>query len=271
LLMMAGSIVVGGFITAVIRQSSDRHRLIVELEATRGLLAETERRAGTFAERQRLAGEIHDTLAQSFSSIVMHLEAADQYVSPENQGIHRHIDQARQCARTSLIDVRNLIWALRPEALGQGTLIDALQHLVERWSEENSIPAMIRISGIVVRVRPEIEITCLRILQEALANIRKHARARQVRISFSFLDDDVLTIDIHDDGSGFQAGNLTTPFVRGPQSGFGLFAMRERVEALMGTLTIESMPGEGTTIGVMLPLQKEEKGKDEADSYPDCG
>ena len=126
---------------ALLQESQKRQRLIDALDATRRDLAEEERRAGVLMERQRLARDLHDTLAQSFTGIVLHLEAAEQALplplsTPQGLTALRHIDQARASARASLQEVRRLLSALRPGLLEKTSLAAVVQTLVEQWNEE---------------------------------------------------------------------------------------------------------------------------------------
>ena len=100
---------------------------------------------------------------------------------------------------------------------------------------------------------PEIEVTLLRALQEALSNVRKHAQASQVAVTLSYIDD-LVVLDVQDDGTGFEL--TQTPSAAQPVDGFGLTAMRERVEHLGGTLLVESAPGEGTTLVIEIPTSR---------------
>lgn len=241
------------FIHAIMDQSRERQRLIEELQTTRGDLAAAERLAGVLEERQRLAREIHDTLAQGFTSIIMHLEAIEAALGSDPAVVQKHLDQARNSARESLAEARRIVWALQPESLERSSLAEVLQRLAERWSEENHIPAGVIVTGAVRASLPEIEVTLLRVAQESLANIRKHAKASTVMLTLSYMDD-LVALDVHDDGAGFDLDRALAQANGDHASGFGLRSMRERVEALDGTLSVESAPGEGTTVAVALPV-----------------
>jgi signal transduction histidine kinase len=240
------------FIYAIVEQSQQQQRLIGELEATRQALAAAERQAGIMEERQRLAREIHDTLAQGFTSIVMHLEAAEAALPAELTTPQRFLDQARRTARENLAEARRLLWALQPAALERATLGEVLTHLAARWEEESGVQALATTTGTVHALRPEIEVTLLRAAQEALANTHKHANASQVVLTLSYMDG-MVVLDVQDNGVGFDMTRLSLSPVEQPAGGFGLKALRERVEQLGGTLSIESSCGEGTTIAVALP------------------
>jgi len=212
------------------------------------LIAEA-RHSGVIEERRRLAREIHDTLIQGFASIVMNLEAAEG--SLEDDQAHRHLDEARNTAREGLAEARRIVWALRPEALEGAPLSEALERLAARWSETSGIACGVRITGTLLPLPAEAEVTLLRAAQEALTNVRKHARASRAVLTLSYMDDRV-ALDVLDDGAGFEPEGAST--AGGPSGGFGLPAMRERVEQSGGRLVVESEPGRGTTLVVELPV-----------------
>jgi signal transduction histidine kinase len=245
------------FIYAIVEQSQQQQRLIGELEATRHALAAAERQAGIMEERQRLAREIHDTIAQSFISITMHLEAAEAAFPGELSTLQRHLNQARRTARENLAEARRMLWALQPSALNRTSFVEVLTQLATRWTEESGAGTSMTTTGTVYPLRPEIEFTLLRAAQEALANARKYARASQVTLTLSYMDGTV-ALDVQDDGIGFDTAHLCVSPVGQPAGGFGLKALRERVEQLGGMLSIESAPGEGTTIAVALPAASNE-------------
>jgi signal transduction histidine kinase len=234
----------------ITEQSHRRQRLIDELEATREELARTARHAGMLEERQRLAGEIHDTLAQAFTSIVMLLEAVQAGLDSGSKKVAGHIEQALHTAREALGEARRLVWSLRPESLERGSLPEALRRVTSQLAEQTGIAAHMVVTGEARPLPAALEITLLRTAQEALANVRRHAHARQVTLTLSYMDD-VTVLDVCDDGVGFDPGILPTG--PGRQGGLGLVAMRERVEALGGSLTVESSPGQGSTLVVELP------------------
>lgn len=230
---------------SVMQESQRRQRLIEALEAARQNLAQAERQAGVLAERQRLAREIHDTLAQDFTSIVLHLEAADAALPVEAGPGRTHLARARETARAGLAEARRLVLALRPEPLEGASLPQALRRVAGRWADETGIPATVAVTGEPVALHPEAEVTLLRAAQEALTNVRKHARARAATLTLSYMGDQV-ALDVQDDGVGFDAA--------APAEGFGLAAMRQRAEQLGGAVVVESAPGRGTTVALTLPL-----------------
>lgn len=261
LLAILGAIVSGIiaalFIGAILRQSRQRQQLLEELAATHQQLAAAERQAGVTQERQRLAREIHDTLAQGFTSIVIHLEAAEGALPSDMRTMRRHLDQVGRTARENLAEARRLMWALQPEALDRASLPEVLTNLAERWSEESTVSARATITGTARSLRPEIEVTLFRAAQETLANAGKYAQASQVTLTLSYMED-VVVLDVQDDGRGFDTAQLLASAAGHTSSGFGLKGLRERVAQLSGTLSIESTPGEGATIAVSLPALSNE-------------
>ncbi|MFD4194868.1 sensor histidine kinase [Amycolatopsis thermoflava] len=134
--------------------------------------------------------------------------------------------------------------ALRPGPLDEARLPDALKAVAERWAQRSEVAIEFTATGTARPMHPEIEATLLRVAQEALSNVAKHAGARRVGLTLSYMEDQV-TLDVRDDGSGFD------PARRG--DGFGLPGMLQRVQRLAGTLAVESEPGAGTAISASLP------------------
>jgi signal transduction histidine kinase len=246
----AGTLLSVAYMSTVVRQSRERQRLIEQLQATRAELAAAERQAGTLAERQRLARDLHDTLTQGFASIVLLLEAAEESLT-SGRPIDRHIHQALRAARDNLAESRRVVWALRPRPLAEQPLPQALGELTGRLAEETGLQAETVVTGTARPLSSQVEEALLRVGQEALANVRKHAAASRVTITLSYLEDAV-TLDVHDDGVGFEQAAATAG------GGLGLHAMGERVAALGGSLVIESAPSEGATIAVELPDRADE-------------
>ena len=228
-------------------------------------LVEEAHRAGVLRERQRMAHEIHDTLAQGFTSIVMNLEAAEGIMPPSSDRAQHHLDQARLTARESLTEARRLVWALRPEALEKASLPEALNRLTERWSKESGVGVGVTVTGTPHPLSPDIEATLFRTAQEALVNVRKHANASRVALTLSYMGD-VIALDARDDGVGFDPSRADAETRDRTSGGFGLKGMRERIEQTGGSLSVESAPGEGTTLVVELPMVAPEGGSPETGS-----
>ncbi|GIF21823.1 signal transduction histidine kinase [Actinoplanes tereljensis] len=205
------------------------------------------RTAGVLDERQRMAGEIHDTVAQGLIGIVTQLQAAAQ---APGEDWRRHHDAATDLARESLTEARRSVHALRPRELESGRLDEALAEVATRWSTRLGLTVEFTTTGTSRPLPPEAEAVLLRTAQEALANVSRHASATRVGITLSYLDHDV-ALDVRDDGRGFDPTAPRPPTAT--TGGFGLVAMRRRIEGLAGTLAIESEPGAGTGISACLP------------------
>jgi len=221
------------------------------LEENAGLHAQLlvqAREAGMLDERQRLAGEIHDTLAQGFTGIITQLQAAEQ-AADDPARWRRHIAAAATLARENLAEARRSVQALTPDALDKAPLPEALQDLTHRWSGLRDTHVEFTTTGTPRPMHPEIEATVLRLTQEALSNVAKHARATRVGVTLSYMEDQI-ALDVRDDGVGFSPGDAGG---KAGDGGFGLTGMRRRVQRLAGTLSIESEPGAGTAISASLP------------------
>ena len=198
------------------------------------------REAGVLDERQRMAREIHDTLAQGLTGIVTQLQAAEQ---AGGERWRQHFTAAIRMARESLTEARRSVDALRPQPLETAGLGEALAGVAEGWSALHGVSVQVTTTGTVRALPPEAELALLRAAQEALANVARHAQAGAVALTLSYLDHEV-TLDVRDDGRGFGTR---------PGGGFGLTAMRERIEGLSGTVRVRSEPGSGTTISARVP------------------
>jgi signal transduction histidine kinase len=240
---LAFALFFGVWVDRIIRQSSERRDLIKQLEATRAELAEVSREAGAMAERERLTAEIHDTLAQGFTSILMLLQAAEPRIESDPGEAQRQIGLAVRTARENLAEARALVAAVPPAALGDSSLDEAVRRLVDRLGEELGADTECVVSGEPRRLAARTEVVLLRTAQESLANVRKHAGAGRVEVTLDY-GETTVRLEVRDDGRGF---DQTTA------SGFGLRGMRERAGQVGGTLRVVSRPGEGTSITVEVP------------------
>lgn len=259
-IIFIASVVMGGsmaaFIEALINEGDKRRKLIDELESARERLAHSERQAGVLSERQRIAGEIHDTIAQDLTSVVMHLEAALGRFGPAPHPAIDHIEQGIGAARTGIAEARRIVYALLPQILESQGLTGALRLTVEKWRRSAGVGASFRLIGEEPSLPRQAEVVLLRAVQEALTNVRKHASARNVVVTMTNLSDD-LALDIHDDGVGFDSDRLSTVdmnVTNGYGMGLGLETLGERIRSLGGVLTIESSPDSGCTVSISLPL-----------------
>lgn len=238
---------------ALYRESERRRHLIEELTATRADLAEAQHTAGVLAERERLAHEIHDTLAQGLSSILLLLGAAGRSLPGNPANAARHVDQARQAAADNLAEARRFVAALTPPALDGTSLAGALERLCATTGARHSITARFHLTGVPTPLPTSHEVALLRIAQAAIANTVRHARAATVEVGLSYFDDEI-ALDVADDGIGFDPTVLPEPDPG--EGGFGLAAMHTRTRGLGGSLDVRSSPGHGTAVATRLPLPR---------------
>jgi signal transduction histidine kinase len=150
------------------------------------------------------------------------------------------------------------VHALRPEPLRSARLSEALSAVAARWSALHGIPVRVTTTGTAWPIRPEAETALLRIAQEALANVARHARATRVGVTLSYLEHEA-ALDVRDDGGGFDPARIAAAGgPRADRGGFGLIAMRQRIESVSGTLQVESEPGAGTGISARVPAEPAE-------------
>lgn len=235
---------------------ADLHQANVELESAleenAGLHAQLvaqAREAGVLDERQRIARDIHDTLAQSLAGILTQLEAADQTLT-DPQTSRGHVVKAMKLAREGLVEARRTVHAVQPQALAEARLPEAISDVATRWSRDHGVDMTLTTTGHPCPLHTDIEVALLRTVQEALANVAKHADARRVGLTLSYMED-LVTLDVRDDGVGFAPDALRERSSSG--GGFGLAGMRQRIQRLAGRLVIESEVGGGAAISASLP------------------
>jgi signal transduction histidine kinase len=193
-----------------------------------------------------MACEIHDTLAQEFAGILLHLEAANRSYEPKTAS--ESLARARELAKCGLEDARRILLGLRPKSLEGAHLPDALGQLAQSFSRDCGINCTFRANGRAHQLPEEIENELYRVAQEALCNVRKHSHAASVSILLNYRSGGVV-LAIKDNGQGFaikqnQAG----------AHGFGLPAMCERANRLGGRMDINTKQGTGTEVRMSVPL-----------------
>jgi signal transduction histidine kinase len=214
-------------------------------------LSEEGREMAVLEERARLAREIHDTLAQQLTGIVIQLEAAQALAARDPERSLPALSAAQELARSALAEARRSVWDLRPAPLTSTGLVAAAEAEVDRFRRRTGIAARLRAERMTPppALRPQAEVALLRITQQALANIAAHSGASRVSVRLRHLDGRV-ELTVRDNGNGFDPSVL-------PPGSFGLVGMAERVRLAGGTFEVESTPGRGTTISVHLPVVEE--------------
>ena len=232
----------GEEIQGIIRDISDR-KIAEETE-----LQQT-REMAVLEERNRMAREIHDTLAQGFTGIVLQLEAGEQALETSPSEVIDHLQSAKKLARENLQEARRTVWDLLPRALEGMSLEDALKEEVTRfdtWSQEK---ASFQSLGNTRELSSDVQTALLRTCQESLTNIRKHAAATEVSVTLTYRPDSV-DLDVTDNGNGF---DVKAPGGGSGNGGFGLIGMEQRARILGGNLVITSRKAKGTQVAVTIP------------------
>jgi len=259
---LVGSIALGLWFTRIATLSDERQVLIDQLTATQDQLAQLSRDAGVTSERERLAREIHDTVAQSLTGMVMLAQQARRNLdSGDLDAIGDELATLESSARDALVETRSLVAAAAPVELGAGVTA-ALERVAARFTRDTGIAVQLFVD-LQLAVDPQlagdvgsmddaaplprdVEVVLLRSAQEGLTNVRKHASASEVTLDLRASHGDVC-LTVSDNGSGFDPA--------APSDGFGLPGMRDRVALAGGSLTITTAPGEGTSLLVALPVR----------------
>ncbi|MHA7859816.1 sensor histidine kinase [Tessaracoccus sp. Y36] len=248
---LSGALIAVGLSRGVLKfehEVSEHRRLLDEVLRAHDETARLQREAGQLAERTRLAHDIHDTLAQGFSSIVLLARAARRKAADDPA--RDLIAQIEATATENLAESRRVVYALAPEEAGAGGLAAPLRRLTAEVAEALEAQWDVTVDPELPRLATPTEVALLRAAQNALANVRQHSRAGRVGVELARAGDHV-HLDVVDDGIGFDPA-LTVE--RTMSGGYGLRALRERLADLGGELTVESEPGGGTAVTARLPL-----------------
>lgn len=231
---LAFSMLMGLWLHWILRQGAQRAELLRSLQEAQAELGKTQHAAGVVAERERVAREIHDTLAQGFTSIVMLAQTATaESHQGETDKVVRHLDLIERTARDNLAEARALVSASSPAPLDASTLPEALARLGARLTEETGIQVSTACTGSDL-LPSSVEVALLRTVQEALSNVRQHSAATRVDVRLEISHSDAV-VTVTDDGTGRPSSSV---------EGFGLRGMRERVTALGGRVQVDdAIPG----------------------------
>ena len=230
-------------------------RYAIERKRAEEALSQQARELAVLEERNRMSREIHDTLAQGFTGIVIQLEAAEQALGDTPADVPGHLIRAKNLGRESLQEARRSVWNLLPQALEQRPLETALDEEVKRFpATGHQEKVSFSVSGERHDLPSNIQAALLRICQESLTNVRRHAGATEVRVTLSFRPEAV-SLQIEDNGGGFVFGAVKAS---GRDGGFGLAGMEGRVRSIGGTFTVKSHEGKGTLVEARIPTTQRE-------------
>ncbi|MFE3026490.1 sensor histidine kinase [Nocardia tengchongensis] len=235
---------VGSAITVAVERGEQQAALLEQLAQSRAETARLSHVAGRSDERARLAREIHDTLAQGFTSIVALAQAVESEIDANPETARRHIGLIRDTARENLAEARSMVVELTPSVLSEGSLVDSVRRQGDRLADATGITVTVNAAETFPALDTAGEVVLLRVAQEAFSNVRKHAEASAVTVDMRQTGAGV-RLSVTDDGTGFAFDRIST--------GFGLRGMRERAEQVGGTMSVSSRPGHGTTVEVEIP------------------
>jgi signal transduction histidine kinase len=246
---MVFSLGLGLWVSRVLYQSAHRADLIEQLERTRAELAVAEHERGVLAERERLAREVHDTLAQGYTSIVVLSQTAAAQLPADAVGARERLALIEEVARDNLAEARAMVAAHAPVGLEDATLVEALERLADRFGRETGLAMRVDTSALAgtVALRRDEEVVLLRGAQEALTNVRRHADAGSVVVRLSVAGEGErrqVSVHVEDDGVGFDPSSA---------HGTGLEGLRGRVAQVGGAVDVASTPGEGTRVTLRVP------------------
>jgi two-component system sensor histidine kinase DegS len=198
-------------------------------------------------ERRRVSREIHDGPAQAMANIVFRAEVCERLMESDVARAKHELGDLREQVRIALKETRKIIFDLRPMTLDDLGLVPTIRKVLETIKERSAVFSEVKVLGTEKRLEPHIEIGLFRIIQEALSNVEKHAKASNIWVRIDFRPS-VVSAVVEDDGRGFDTVESV-----GNES-FGLMGMRERINLLRGELTIKSEVGKGTRVFVTVPL-----------------
>jgi PAS domain S-box-containing protein len=201
--------------------------------------------ASILEERNRMAREIHDTLAQAFTGILLHIGAATEQMTQKTEIAQAHLETVDELARTGLAEARRSVAALRPQLLEKGSLYSAIYHLTAQMKAFTDTHLICEIIGLAYPLSPDVENNLFRIGQEAITNAIRYAHATEIHIELAYEETQCL-LRVKDDGVGFAVDQISS------SKGFGLLGISERVERIKGELFIHSQSGEGTEVIVIV-------------------
>lgn len=235
------TILAGTYLDRTIRINQERGRLITELEASRAEVQMLSHRAGVDEERIRLTGEIHDTLAQGFTSVITLTQAAQGCIRRDPTRAAHFLELAVATSRENLSEARALVSGHTPVALSASSLHEALTQLVDGFGQRALTVPTYSSTGTPRELSTANQVVLLRTAQEALTNVSRHSRAQSVRVDLTYAEH-LVRLTVQDDGVGFVS--------RASGSGFGLTGMRARATQVGADLSVRSDPGLGTIVSV---------------------
>jgi signal transduction histidine kinase len=245
-IMLVLSLTLGLFIDRIIREADTRAQTIDELHRTQDELAAAERAQGVAGERERISREIHDTLAQGFTSVVTLARATELALDRGDlEAVRERLRMIEQTAADNLSEARLIVAEMTPGHLQSRTLSEALQRLVHAVSTESGMAGSLRVEGEPVVLSANSEVVLLRTAQEGLSNVRRHSGATTFEVSLSYAAEGPVALVVTDNGIGFEP--------EAQARGYGLDGATARATEVGGRFDVDSTPGAGSRLRVEVP------------------
>jgi len=203
-------------------------------------------------ERRRVAREIHDGPAQTMANLVLRAEICEKLLQVGREEVREELARLKELIKESLRELRRIIFNLRPMALDDLGLVPTLNRYLENLREQEAVPIGLVVKGAEIRLSSSKEVALFRMVQEAVNNARKHARASHIDVTIDFTEARYVHIWVQDDGVGFDIEALQAEWIA--REHFGLMSMKERIELLGGDFSVVSAAGKGTRIAARVPI-----------------
>lgn len=229
---------------AILYQSAREKQRLVEELLSKVIDAQEE-------ERKRIAGEIHDSVAQSLVTMLTKVQTCEAYCKTYPNKVPGELEELRKVVSDAVKETRQILFNLRPSTLDDLGLIPTLENYFKKFEGETNISTEFVLKDFTIKLSPHVETIVYRMVQEALANVKKHAQARKIRVLIA-VKNERLILEVIDDGVGFEVENLHKQLLK--SDSMGLTGMRERATFLGGALLVKSKPGKGTTLSVEIPI-----------------
>jgi NarL family two-component system sensor histidine kinase LiaS len=223
--------------------SRQLNQMAAELETT----LHTKQELAALDERNQLARDLHDSVKQQLAAARLQISAAGLMIQTDPVSAQTALQQAGQLTTQAQQELSNIILELRPAALSEQGLTSTAATYLDQWGKQTNITVQSSLSA-VTGLNFDGELALFRVLQESLANVARHSRASNVKVSLQPVEKTVL-LQIQDDGRGFNPAEI-------PNHGYGLHSMPERLAELGGSLKVDTAPGQGVTVTAHLPLEK---------------
>jgi len=255
-LVVVFSAMIGKSFNVLALTNGHNQMLLDKMESQQETIRRLSRAEGASIERERVANEMHDTIAQSLTSILALARVAHEELDDDLHAARKHLEMIASASKSSLDDTRRMIADSAPADLDGRDLKTALERTVHANAAKTGCQSQCLIQRTLPLLPKQTEVNLLRIVQESLTNISKHANAKHVQVSLLVKGQELLQLRIKDDGCGFDIQNLDFQEMEKAGHGYGLRDMAKRAQDVGGRWTVTSVPGQGTSITVNIPVER---------------